>query len=122
MTDRVEVSFSLPPPTVFWRVEGAELGAVIRARRKARRQTIEVLAAHAGMHATYLGAIERGVRNPTLDKVSDIAEALEVPVSVLAREAEDHRMKRAIHAAAANAYRLASTQQRHDGHRPPPRG
>jgi transcriptional regulator with XRE-family HTH domain len=78
---------------VFWRVEGAELGVVIRARRKARRLSIDVLAAEAGMHSTYLSAIERGRSNPTWAKLSDLAEALEIPVSTLAREAEDHRIR-----------------------------
>ena len=86
----------LPPPTVFWRIEGAELGAVIRARRCARRQSIEALAGEAGMHPTYLGVIERGRGNPTWDKLSDLAEALEVPVSTLAREAEYHRIRQAV--------------------------
>jgi transcriptional regulator with XRE-family HTH domain len=108
--DNLHVALDLPPPTVFWRVEGAELGAVIRARRKERGQTIDDLAGDAGMHPTYLSGIERGVRNPTWDKVSDLAEALEVPVSVLAREAEDHRIEQAIRAAAADAYRAACTQ------------
>jgi transcriptional regulator with XRE-family HTH domain len=88
---------------VFWRVEGAELGVVIRARRRARRQSIEALAREAGMHPTYLGVIERGRGNPTWDKLSDLAEALEVPVSTLAREAEDHR----IQVAAVAAHRTA---------------
>lgn len=44
------------------------------------------------MHPTYLGKIERGRGNPTWDKLSDLAEALEIPVSTLAREAEDHRI------------------------------
>jgi transcriptional regulator with XRE-family HTH domain len=105
--DDLKLSVCVPPPTVFWRVEGAELGAVIRVRRRTRHQTIEALARAAGMHPTYLSGIERGVCNPTWDRLSDLAEALEVPVSVLIREAEDHRIQRAIHAAATDAYRVA---------------
>jgi transcriptional regulator with XRE-family HTH domain len=84
---------------VFWRVEGAELGAVIRARRHARRQSMEALAGEAGMHPTYLGVIERGRGNPTWDKLSDVAEALEIPVSTLAREAEAHRIRQIVRSA-----------------------
>lgn len=113
MTGSVEVSVSLPPPTTFWRVGGAELGAVIRAHRKARCLTIEALAGKAGMHSTYLSSIERGQRNPTWDRLSDLAEAFGVPLSVLAREAEDHRIKVAINAAATDAYQMAVTH--HDG-------
>jgi len=48
------------------------------------------------MHPTYLGVIERGRGNLTWDKLSDLAEALEVPVSTLAREAEDHRIRQTV--------------------------
>lgn len=81
---------------MFWRVEGAELGVVIRARRHARRQSIEALAGEAGMHPTYLGVIERGRSNPSWAKLSDLAEALEIPVSTLAHEAEDHRIRQTV--------------------------
>lgn len=109
MTGSVEVSVSLPSPTVFWRAEGTELGTVIRAHRKARCLTIEALAGKAGMHSTYLSSIERGKRNLTWDRLSDLAEALDIPVSVLAREAEDQRIKGAINAAATDAYQAAVT-------------
>lgn len=107
MADDVKVTVCVASPTRFWRAEGAELGAAIRARRKALRLSIEVLAVQAGMHPTYLSAIERGRSNPTWDRVSDVAEVLDVPVSVLAREAEDRRIERAIHSAARTAYRTA---------------
>lgn len=45
------------------------------------------------MHPTYLSAIERGRSNPSWDKLSDLAEALEIPVSTLAREAEGYRIR-----------------------------
>ncbi len=48
------------------------------------------------MHPTYLGVIERGRGNPTWDKLSDVAEALEIPVSTLAREAEAHRIRQIV--------------------------
>ena len=64
------------------------LGRAIRRLRRAHRLTIEDLAATAGMHVTYLSGIERGVRNPTWSKVSQLAAALDVSVSTLAAEAE----------------------------------
>jgi transcriptional regulator with XRE-family HTH domain len=112
--DDLEVSVSLPPPSVFWRTSGIELGAVIRLRRKRLRLSIEVLAHDARMHPTYLSGIERGIRNPTWDRISDLAEALGVPVSTLACEAEDRRVKQALHAAAVSAYRAACARHGHD--------
>jgi transcriptional regulator with XRE-family HTH domain len=115
--DDLEVSVSLPPPSVFWRAGGAELGAVIRARRMALDVSIEALAGEAGMHPTYLSIIERGRGNPTWDRISDLAEALGVPASVLACEAEGCRIEQALHAAAASAYRLACARHGHADHR-----
>lgn len=68
---------------------GTDLGQAVRRLRQAHRLTIEDLAAAAGMHATYLSGIERGIRNPTWSKVCGLADALEVSVSALAGEAEE---------------------------------
>jgi transcriptional regulator with XRE-family HTH domain len=66
----------------------ADLGVAIRLLRRARRLTIENLAFAADMHPTYLSGIERGRRNPTWDKLTALARALDIPVSALARDAE----------------------------------
>jgi transcriptional regulator with XRE-family HTH domain len=66
----------------------AELGRAIRRLRRARHETIEGLAYAADMHPTYLSGIERGVRNPTWDKLTGLARALDVPVAEIARDAE----------------------------------
>jgi len=70
-------------------VSGADLGRAVRRLRQAHRFTIEDLASVAGMHATYLSGIERGVRNPTWSKVCGLAAALDVSVVDLAGEAEE---------------------------------
>jgi transcriptional regulator with XRE-family HTH domain len=74
--------------SVCVRVDSAELGCVVRRLRRARRLSIEDLAHAADMHPTYLSGIERGVRNPTWGKLSDLALALRVPLSSLTRDAE----------------------------------
>ncbi|MEK6608072.1 MAG: helix-turn-helix transcriptional regulator [Myxococcota bacterium] len=61
----------------------ARFGRRIRELRTKRGWTQEVLAAKAGKHWTYIGGIERGERNPTLDVIEDLAQALGVPVSHL---------------------------------------
>lgn len=66
----------------------AQLGHAIRRLRHARRMSIETLAAAAGMHPTYLSAIERGTRNPSWTKLCDLAEALEIQTFALVRAAE----------------------------------
>jgi transcriptional regulator with XRE-family HTH domain len=66
----------------------ADLGQAIRRLRKKRRLTIEALAFAADIHPTYVSGIERGVRNPTWERITSLARALEVPVSILAETAE----------------------------------
>lgn len=68
---------------------GADLGRAIRRLRHARKITIETLAFAAEMHPTYLSGIERGRRNPTWTKLCGLAVALDLPVSQIAREAEE---------------------------------
>jgi transcriptional regulator with XRE-family HTH domain len=56
--------------------------------------TQEVLAERAGLHATYVGMVERGVRNPTLDVAAQIAKALRVELPVLISESLAERSGR----------------------------
>ena len=65
-----------------------DLGRAIRRLRRAQRLTIETLALDADMHPTYLSGIERGVRNPTWDKIGSLARTPGVPMSAIVRIAE----------------------------------
>lgn len=52
----------------------------------------ESLAETAGFHRTYVGRIERGDANLTLDALEKLAQALEVPVGrLLARQSSEAR-------------------------------
>lgn len=53
-------------------------GRRIRQLRKARDWTQEILATRAGMEYKYLGAIERGEKNLTIDNIEKIAAGLGV--------------------------------------------
>ncbi len=65
------------------------LGKVIAKRRKAMGLTSqESLAAEVGLHRTYIGAIERGERNISLENLVSISAALGLPLSRLIGEAE----------------------------------
>ncbi|WP_297509209.1 helix-turn-helix transcriptional regulator [uncultured Caulobacter sp.] len=55
-------------------------GANVRALRLAKGVTQEALADEVGLAVTYLGQIERGSRNPTLDVVERCAASLGVEV------------------------------------------
>ena len=55
----------------------------VRELRNERGVSQEKLAEQAGIHRTYLGGIELGLRNPSLRNIARIARALEVPIKEL---------------------------------------
>ena len=59
------------------------VGARVRRLRKRKGWSQEELAERCGHHWTYIGGLERGERNATLQVVADIAQALGVPVREL---------------------------------------
>lgn len=54
----------------------AALGQNVRRRREARELTQEKLAEKAGLDPTYISGIERGLRNPGIKNVAQLARAL----------------------------------------------
>jgi transcriptional regulator with XRE-family HTH domain len=76
------------------RLKFSELFAqAVQQRLEAAKFSRQALAGKAGLHQTYVGLIERGRSNPSLDAASAIAEALEVPLSQLVMDAEKLRSK-----------------------------
>jgi len=65
-----------------------ELGSAVRGLRKARGLSIEALAFRAGTHPTYVSQIERGVSNPSWEKLCALAEGLGVPLVEVVRRVE----------------------------------
>ena len=66
----------------------AAFAAVVRRERQAAGLSQEALAHKAGLHRTYVGLIERGLRNPTLQVGYALARALGTSLSELVRQAE----------------------------------
>jgi transcriptional regulator with XRE-family HTH domain len=60
-----------------------KFGIHLRELRIERKLTQEDLADRAGMHFTYIGQIERGLRNPSLVNLEKIAKALKVSAGTL---------------------------------------
>jgi ribosome-binding protein aMBF1 (putative translation factor) len=58
----------------------------LREARKARGISQEKLAELAGLHRTYIGSVERGERNITVDNMERLAHALGVAIQVLLEE------------------------------------
>jgi transcriptional regulator with XRE-family HTH domain len=65
----------------------AIVGNNIKKYRKRLNISQEELAERAGLHRTYIGGVERGERNITLDSLQVIAAALNVaPVELIVEE------------------------------------
>ena len=55
-----------------------QLGQKVRQLRKDRAWSQERLGEHARLHATYIGSIERGERNVSLDNIVKVARAFDL--------------------------------------------
>ena len=70
------------------------LGPAIRRHRELIRLSQEELAARAGLDRTYVSGVERGRRNPTVDVLQRLANALGADLDVIfaiAREIASER-------------------------------
>ena len=65
----------------------SELRTIVAANVRRQRARLalsqEALAAEAGLHRTYIGAIERAERNLSLDNIERLARALKVTAASL---------------------------------------
>lgn len=55
----------------------------LREARRRRGLSQEALAELTGLHRTYVGSVERGERNVSIDNLDRLAEAVAVPLPVL---------------------------------------
>lgn len=60
-----------------------QVGTNIRVLRKARGWSQEELGERADLSYKFLGEVERGAVNPSLDSLAGIAKALSVPIAEL---------------------------------------
>lgn len=65
-----------------------ELGLRIRYYRKERNLTQEKLAEICNLHPTYIGQLERGEKNATVESIYRIAKGLNIPISKLLENVE----------------------------------
>lgn len=72
------------------------LGQRIRVLRHSRQFSQEELAARAGIHPTYLSALECGKRNPSMGIFFSLAEALNVEPSELLKPSRQAKARGAV--------------------------
>jgi transcriptional regulator with XRE-family HTH domain len=58
-------------------------GKRVRELRTAKGYSQEAFADVVGLHRTYIGAIERGEQNVSIDNIDRIAKTLKIPISRL---------------------------------------
>ena len=63
-------------------------GLAVRNRRETLGISQEELASRAGLYRTYIGDVERGVRNISLNNIQKLAGALGCSMSDLLRDAD----------------------------------
>ncbi|MGE0705421.1 MAG: helix-turn-helix domain-containing protein [Vicinamibacterales bacterium] len=66
----------------------ARFGAALRAWRHRRHLTQEQLAERSGLSYKFIGEVERGTGNPTLETLARLANALGISMSGLLADAE----------------------------------
>lgn len=64
------------------------LGEALHAARAKQGMTQEALSLETGVHRNYIGGIERGERSPSVVAVAQLADALDVSLADLFRQAE----------------------------------
>jgi ribosome-binding protein aMBF1 (putative translation factor) len=66
---------------------------VLKKHRTRKRLSQELLAEKAELHPTYIGLVERHLRNPSLNVAKALADGLEMPLAKLVGEAEALKRK-----------------------------
>ena len=64
------------------------IGAIVREFRKMAGHSQERLSGECGFDRTYISRVERGIINPTVGRLWQIADALETPLSQIVKRME----------------------------------
>ncbi|MBQ7603836.1 MAG: helix-turn-helix transcriptional regulator [Clostridia bacterium] len=84
-----------------------EIGARIRRYRIMRKLSQEELAEKCGLHPSYIGQVERGEKNATIESINRITEGLSIPLERLFEKMDEATAKDTNYP--AEAYRLVQS-------------
>lgn len=68
-----------------------KFGRRIRTLRKAKKLSQEELAERCGLHTTYIGQIERGEKNASLESIQKLSAGLEISVAEIFENFKDEQ-------------------------------
>ena len=66
-----------------------EIGEVLRDLRQQKGRTLRQVASRASVALGYLSEVERGQKEASSEILASVAEALDVPISIIMREVGD---------------------------------
>jgi transcriptional regulator with XRE-family HTH domain len=66
----------------------SEVARLLKAHREKSHLSMTALAAKAGLSQQMVSYVERGIRNPSLETLLRIAQALDIPLGTLITRAE----------------------------------
>ena len=69
---------------------GKAFAAIVEKHRKQAQLSRAALAERSGLHQTYIGLMEKGLRSPNLGTAKALAKGLNMPLSQLVKEAENN--------------------------------
>lgn len=87
------------------------IGQRIRNYRIQQKLSQEKLAERSGCHPTYIGQLERGEKNATLESIEKIASALNIPLSQLFEKLEGGSTDESV---PLKCYEFLSTKSKED--------
>jgi transcriptional regulator with XRE-family HTH domain len=92
-------------------LKGEDLGARLRARRKAIGKTMQQVADEASLTIGFISQIERGISTPSLASLYNVAKALDASVDMFVSRAPERRHSVVSHAGERQTYKIDGTSR-----------
>ena len=91
--------------------EGENLGARLRARRKAIGKTMQQVADEASLTIGFISQIERGISTPSLASLYNVAKALDASVDMFVSRKPERTHSVVTHAGTRQTYKIDGTSR-----------